>query len=55
MYKILFSLIICLFISTQSYAQIFISKMPNCSKVTFYEDNIIIGSCKMNVYIAYTD
>lgn len=55
MYKILFSLIICLFISTQSYAQIFISKIPNCSKVTFYEDNIIIGSCKMNVYIAYTD
>ena len=55
MYKIIFSLIICLFTAAQSYAQIFITGMPDCSKVTFYEDNITIGSCKLNVYMAYTD
>ena len=55
MYKIIFSLIICLFTAAQSYAQIFITGMPDCSKVTFYEDNITIGSCRLNVYMAYTD
>lgn len=55
MYKIIFSLLLSLFITSQSYAQIFISQMPDCSKVTFYEDNIIIGSCRLNVYMAYTD
>lgn len=55
MYKIIFSLIICLFAASQSYAQFFITNMPDCSKVTFDEDNITIGSCNMNVYIAYTD
>ena len=54
MYKIIFSLILCLFIAAPSYAQIFITRMPDCSKVTFYEDNITIGTCKLNVYMAYT-
>ena len=55
MYKIIFSLIICLFAASQSYAHFFITNMPDCSKVTFDEDNITIGSCNMNVYVAYTD
>ncbi len=46
---------ICLFAVEQSYAQIFITHMPDCSKVTFHEDNITIGSCKLNIYMAYTD
>lgn len=33
-----------------SYSQFF--SMPDCSKVTFAEDNITVGSCKLNVYVA---
>lgn len=55
MYKIMFTLIISLFIAVQSYAQIFLTQMPDCSKITFYEDNITIGTCKLNVYLAYTN
>ena len=28
--------------------------MPDCSKVAFGEDNITVGSCKLNVYKAET-
>lgn len=38
-----------------SYAQTFITKMPDCSSVSFYEDNVTIGSCKLEVYRAVTD
>lgn len=47
----LFLLILILFHLSfiNSYAQ-----MPDCSKVLFYEDNITIGSCVLNVYKADT-
>lgn len=55
MYKFNALLIFLFSITSYSHAQIFITSMPDCSKVTFYEDNITIGSCKLNVYKAETD
>lgn len=55
MYKLASLLIFLFFISSYVHAQIFITSMPDCSKVTFYEDNITIGSCRLNVYKAETD
>lgn len=55
MYKLASLLIFLLSFTSYSHAQIFITSMPDCSKVTFYEDNITIGSCRLNVYKAETD
>lgn len=55
MYKLASLLIFLFFITSYGHAQIFITSMPDCSKVTFYEDNITIGSCRLNVYKAETD
>lgn len=45
----------CLFIVSHGYAQIFIKRMPDCSKISFYEDNITIGKCNLHVYKAVTN
>ncbi|HIZ89870.1 MAG TPA: hypothetical protein H9804_07980 [Candidatus Mucispirillum faecigallinarum] len=55
MYKLASLLIFLLSITSYGHAQIFITSMPDCSKVTFYEDNITIGSCRLHVYKAETD
>ena len=55
MYKLASLLIFLLSFTSYGHAQIFITSMPDCSKVTFYEDNITIGSCRLNVYKAETD
>ncbi len=55
MYKLASLLIFLLSITSYGHAQIFITSMPDCSKVIFYEDNITIGSCRLNVYKAETD
>ena len=53
MKKIILLISLFLLHSSISYGQFF--SMPDCSKVKFGEDNITIGSCNMNVYVAYTD
>lgn len=50
MKKALMITLFLLLCNNTSYGQ-FLS-MPDCSKVTFGEDNITIGSCKLNVYKA---
>ncbi len=59
MYKLIFLLILYVFITPftifDGYSQIFITKMPDCSKVIFDEDNITIGFCNLNVYKAVTN
>lgn len=50
MKKALMITLFLLLCNNTSYGQFF--SMPDCSKVTFGEDNITIGSCKLNVYKA---
>lgn len=50
MKKALMITLFFLLCNNTSYGQFF--SMPDCSKVTFGEDNITIGSCKLNVYKA---
>lgn len=52
MKKIFIIMAVIILYDNFAYGQYF--SMPDCSKISFSEDNITIGSCKLNVYKAET-